>query len=54
LEKIPQPSEAQIRAHMQTNLCRCGTHLRIIAAIHRAADMMHKAAASASAKGLQG
>ncbi|MYM65726.1 2Fe-2S iron-sulfur cluster binding domain-containing protein [Pseudoduganella sp. FT55W] len=33
LEQHPHPSEAQIRAHMEPNLCRCGTHMRIIAAI---------------------
>ena len=37
LRKNPQPSEAQIRAHMQPNLCRCGTHMRILAAIRRVA-----------------
>jgi aerobic-type carbon monoxide dehydrogenase small subunit (CoxS/CutS family) len=29
-------SNAQIRAHMRTNLCRCGTQLRIIKAVERA------------------
>ena len=29
-------SYAQIRAHMRTNLCRCGTQLRIIKAVERA------------------
>ncbi|WP_263263467.1 (2Fe-2S)-binding protein [Pseudomonas sp. RIT-PI-S] len=37
LERDPHPSEATIRAHMATNLCRCGTHLRIIAAISQVA-----------------
>lgn len=31
------PSEADIRAGMNTNLCRCGTHMRILAAVRRAA-----------------
>lgn len=39
----PTPSEAQIRAHMQTNLCRCGTHMRILAAVRRAAGNVHTA-----------
>ncbi|UYY58429.1 (2Fe-2S)-binding protein [Sphingomonas sp. S2-65] len=30
------PSEAEIRTHMQPNLCRCGTHMRILRAIRRA------------------
>ena len=34
----PAPSDAQIRRHMQPNLCRCGTHMRILRAVRRAAD----------------
>jgi nicotinate dehydrogenase subunit A len=37
LEKHPAPTEAQIRSHMALNLCRCGTHMRILRAIRRAA-----------------
>ena len=37
LAQNPQPTEAQIRAHMNGHLCRCGTHLRIVRAIQRAA-----------------
>jgi len=37
LERTPHPSEAQIRDAMALNLCRCGTHMRILAAIRRAA-----------------
>jgi aerobic-type carbon monoxide dehydrogenase small subunit (CoxS/CutS family) len=37
---LAQPlTNAAIRAHMQTNLCRCGTHMRILRAIRRAAGM---------------
>ena len=36
LEKNPKPSQAQIRGHMSGNLCRCGTHMRILRAIERA------------------
>jgi nicotinate dehydrogenase subunit A len=39
LEKYPAPTEAQIRSHMALNLCRCGTHMRILRAIRRAAGM---------------
>ncbi|GAC1338776.1 MAG: (2Fe-2S)-binding protein [Acetobacteraceae bacterium] len=35
LERNPHPNEAEIRAHMAANLCRCGTHMRILAAIRR-------------------
>ena len=51
LDRIPSPSDAQIRKHMQTNLCRCGTHMRILRAVRRAADMMHSAAVSPEVKG---
>lgn len=33
LEKNRQPSEAEIRVALDGNLCRCGTHVRVIAAI---------------------
>jgi aerobic-type carbon monoxide dehydrogenase small subunit (CoxS/CutS family) len=37
LLKNPKPSRAQIIEHMERNLCRCGTHSRIVDAIHAAA-----------------
>lgn len=37
LDEQPAPDEATIRRHMQPNLCRCGTHMRILRAIRRAA-----------------
>ncbi len=37
LEQRPNPSRAEIVAHMNGNICRCGTYTRIIAAIERAA-----------------
>jgi isoquinoline 1-oxidoreductase subunit alpha len=37
LAKNPKPSRADIVAHMDGNICRCGTYHRIIAAIERAA-----------------
>lgn len=43
LERNPNPSDGEIRAQMQTNLCRCGTHMRILAAIRRAAQAMQHA-----------
>jgi nicotinate dehydrogenase subunit A len=45
LRKNPTPSDAQIRAHMQPNLCRCGTHMRILAAIRHVAAGMKTAEA---------
>lgn len=36
LDANPAPTDAEIRDHMQPNLCRCGTHMRILRAIRRA------------------
>jgi nicotinate dehydrogenase subunit A len=38
------PSEREIRQALQNNLCRCGTHQRIVAAVKRAAALMGKGA----------
>ena len=40
LEKNAAPSDAQIREAMAPNLCRCGTQMRILRAVHRAARLM--------------
>jgi nicotinate dehydrogenase subunit A len=40
LEKMPTPTEQQIRQHMEPNLCRCGTHHRILRAITRASQLL--------------
>ena len=37
LAKTRNPSEQQIREALASNLCRCGTHLRILRAVKRAA-----------------
>jgi isoquinoline 1-oxidoreductase alpha subunit len=37
LKRIPQPTDADIDAAMAGNICRCGTYLRIRAAIHSVA-----------------
>lgn len=39
LDVNPHPNKAEIRAHMDVNLCRCGTHMRILRAIERVADL---------------
>ncbi len=36
LWKTPHPTDAQIRATLDGNLCRCGSHLRILRAVRRA------------------
>jgi len=40
LKRYPQPNDEQIKAALSGNLCRCGTHLEIMAAVHRAADLL--------------
>jgi nicotinate dehydrogenase subunit A len=40
LERNAAPSKAEIRQHMNANLCRCGTHMRILRAVERAAGLM--------------
>jgi len=37
LLKTPHPTRAQIAQHMEDNLCRCGSHVRILDAIQQAA-----------------
>ncbi len=37
LERTPLPSDAEIRVALDTHLCRCGAHARILRAIRRAA-----------------
>jgi len=44
LERNPSPTEDQIREAMMPNLCRCGTHMRILRAVQRAALAMKGAA----------
>jgi nicotinate dehydrogenase subunit A len=38
LDRTPHPSEREIREALAGNLCRCGTHHRIIRAVQRAAQ----------------
>jgi isoquinoline 1-oxidoreductase subunit alpha len=44
LASNPAPSDADIDAAMQGNLCRCGTYVRIKEAIHTAASMIKQEA----------
>jgi nicotinate dehydrogenase subunit A len=43
LQRKPNASDAEIRAYLEPNLCRCGTHMRILKAVRRAADTMRSA-----------
>ena len=42
LDANPRPTEAEIRSALKGNLCRCGTHYRILRAIQRAAAELRK------------
>jgi nicotinate dehydrogenase subunit A len=43
LDKNPRPSEAEIKQALEGNLCRCGSHLRVVRAIRRASGQTQKA-----------
>ena len=40
LSKTPHPTDAQVREALDGNLCRCGSHLRILRAVQRAAELL--------------
>ena len=49
LRHNPAPTEADIRAQLSHNLCRCGTHVEILRAVQRAAVLMEQAKIQVSA-----
>jgi nicotinate dehydrogenase subunit A len=46
IDHNPSPSRAEIARALDDNICRCGSHLRILRAVARAAALMQKGAAS--------
>jgi nicotinate dehydrogenase subunit A len=40
LDKNPRPTESEIKQALDKNLCRCGSHLRIVRAIRRASQQV--------------
>jgi nicotinate dehydrogenase subunit A len=42
LRQNPRPGREDIKKALNDNLCRCGTHMRIVRAIERAAGSMHE------------
>ncbi|MGA8032225.1 MAG: (2Fe-2S)-binding protein [Casimicrobiaceae bacterium] len=40
LDRVPDPTEQEIRAALERNLCRCGAHARVLSAIRSAATAM--------------
>jgi aerobic-type carbon monoxide dehydrogenase small subunit (CoxS/CutS family) len=51
LQRVPKPTDEQIRSEFGPHLCRCGTHMRIIRAVKRAARLMDTAALAPTNKG---
>jgi nicotinate dehydrogenase subunit A len=49
LESKPDATDAEIRVALEPNLCRCGTHMRILRSVSRARELMKSAAASPAA-----
>lgn len=44
LDKNPAPTRAEIAAALDANICRCGSHNRILRAVEKAAAMMRNGA----------
>jgi len=44
LDRSPSPSRAQIAAALDDNICRCGSHIRILRAVERAARVIREGA----------
>ena len=51
LQKNSKPTDEEIRTELQQNLCRCGTHMRILRAVRRAARLMDTAELSPGNRG---
>lgn len=45
LARKPDPTDEEIRRELSGNLCRCGTHLEIMNAVRRAAELLRQAGA---------
>ena len=48
LRRNATPTDDEIRTELEPHLCRCGTHMRILRAVRRAAHLMQTADASIS------
>lgn len=46
LERNPAPTEQDIRQALRHQLCRCGTHMEILAAVRRARDLVQQVQSS--------
>ena len=50
LQENPAASEAEVRVALEPNLCRCGTHMRIIRAVMRAGRLKQEAKAAPASR----
>jgi nicotinate dehydrogenase subunit A len=46
LRRLPGPTDEQVREALAHNLCRCGTHIEILQAVRRAAELVAAGAES--------
>jgi nicotinate dehydrogenase subunit A len=53
LRRNATPTDDEIRTELEPHLCRCGTHMRILRAVRRAAHLMQTADASDSKRRAQ-
>src|SRR5207245_10996312 len=44
LDRNPSPSRAEIAAALDDNICRCGSHVRILRAVERAVRILREGA----------
>ena len=51
LQKNSKPTDQEIRTELEQNMCRCGTHMRILSAVRRAARLMDTAELSPGNQG---
>jgi nicotinate dehydrogenase subunit A len=45
LDRNPSPSRKEIAEALDDNICRCGSHIRILRAVERAARLLREGAA---------
>ncbi len=51
LQRNSRPTDQEIRRELEPHLCRCGTHMRILRAVHRAISLINTADASSATQG---
>ena len=51
LQRNSRPTDQEIRRELEPHLCRCGTHMRILRAVHRAISLITTADAASSTQG---